>query len=169
MYRPHRLQTSRARWQMPRHSRPRKLRADAQRRRLTQHCAHQISCALYLCRQRRAEVSSPRWNPRRCRTNTLIFARIAAAKGNDRAQFTRAHFPEDRDLLERSTISGHYLVERDFQLSIECSRPSRSDSLQKANSIFERCFLPDWPPHERERTIGFHKSAPSDRDFRITE
>src|SRR5437870_3791447 len=111
MYRPHRLQTSRARWQMPRHSRPRKLRADAERRRLTQHCAHQISCALYLCRQRRAEVSSPRRNPRRCRTNTLIFARIAAAKGNDRAQFSRAHFPEDRDLLERSTMFGHYLVE----------------------------------------------------------
>ena len=88
---PNHSKTSRARRQMPDHRRSRKLRADAQRRRLTEHRAHQQPCAFHLRRQRCSKVSLRRRNSGRCGADSFVFARTAAAKRDDRAQFARAY------------------------------------------------------------------------------
>ena len=90
----------------------------------TAHTKYLVHC--HLRRQRRGRSSAVRDGILADVAPTLLFLLgLAAAKGNDRAQFARADFAENRYVLERSTTCGHYLVERDFQLSIECSRAQR--------------------------------------------
>ena len=61
-------------------------------------CAHQLPCALHLCRQRCGEVPLRGRHSGGRRADSFISARLAATQRNDRAQFARASLARVLDL-----------------------------------------------------------------------
>src|SRR5438046_7413329 len=124
-------------------SRQRKLRSYEQFLRLAEYREHHQPCAFHLCGERRGTAPLRRRDSRRCRAHAVVSTRPAAAARDDWAQPADFGFAENADQLEKSTLFGGYVVECDFQLSIQHSRSSGGDSVQKTNAVFGGCFVPD--------------------------